>query len=404
MTGAERSPRRLPRVHERPWAVGAYLACAALVGVAWAAPLASVLGSVTGAYPRGDAELFDPGGLMLLEALQRTEPAGPALSAASIATAIVALFFGLVVLAFALAQLGTPGRSRPSWALARAVRVLPPLALVALVALLAHVVVIALLMIAGGAISRSAWPIPPPRDIARLVLLGLVAVASMAVSAMHDLARAAAVTGPSGTYASLRAAVLVVGRSPLRVAWSFAWRLVAGLAAIGVAFAAGLAIGERAPAAIVASALVHQIGLAAAGWCRLSWLARAAHLVRPVVYLTSKRSKPAPAPAPASEEMPANEGVSVEGAAAIEGVAMGGAAAIEGVAMGGAAAIEGVAMGGAAVNEGVTMEGAAAIEGVAMGGAAVNEGVTMEGAAANEGVSTEGTAASEGIVTEVPPA
>ncbi|MFO0585976.1 MAG: hypothetical protein U0441_00485 [Polyangiaceae bacterium] len=295
MTKAERSPRRLPHVHERPWAVGAYLACAALVGVAWAAPLAGVMGAVTGAYPRGDAEIFDPGGLLLLEALQRTQPAAPALSAAWVITAIVALLLGLVALGFALAQLGAPGRSRPAWALVRAVRALPTLALVGVVALIAEAVVVAVLMFAGSAITRAAWPIPPSRDVARFALWGLVLLALITVSAIHDLARAAAVTGPSRTYASLRAAVLVVWRSPLRVAGSFAWRFVAGLAAIGLAVAAGVAIGERAPAAIVASALVHQIGLAAAGWCRLSWLARAAHHVRPIVHLTAKRSKPAPA-------------------------------------------------------------------------------------------------------------
>ncbi len=315
--------RRFPAVHERPWAVFVYLACAALTGLAWAAPVASVMSVVTRDYPRGDAELFDPGGVMLLEALRRLGPSFAAIRMAWLLAAIVALPLGLAAFGFAVAQLGTPGKSRPSWALVRAAQALPTLVVIGIVALVADVVIAGLLTVAGGAITKGAWPEPPARDVARLVLVGVVVLAIVGLSAIHDLTSVAAVTGPARTYMSLRAGLHVVWRTPGRAAWAFAWRFVVGLVALGLAFAAGLAIGERGPGAILASAFVHQLGLAAAGWCRLSWLSACGRLVRPVVVALARRSgrggpdsEEASSPAAASPPEPSFEQEAVMAAAA----------------------------------------------------------------------------------------
>lgn len=296
----------LPAVRDRPWAAGVYLAFAALVGLAWASPIAAVLARTTGEYPRGDAELFDPGGVMLLEALRRMVPAFAAIRIAWLLVAVVAVPLGFVVLGFAIAQLAIPGKARPLWALTRAVRAFPTLVLVAVVSLLADVVLVLLLTLAGGAIARAAWPEAPSRDVARLALFGLVALAVTAVAGLHDLASVAAVTGPSRMYLSLRASLHVAWRTPGRAAWAYAWRLGAGVVVLALAAAAGMAIGERTAGAILASALVHQVGLAAAGWLRLSWLSACGRLVRPVVIALARRSgrgdatPDATPPAPAS--------------------------------------------------------------------------------------------------------
>lgn len=280
----ERVPEHpFPAVHARPWAVGVYLAFSAVVGLAWSVPLAVALGSVTGAYPRGDAELFDPGAVMLVEAARRLSKSASLIGAAWAVVAAIVLPLGFVAMAFVLAQLASRRASGPRLSLARAVRSVPALVVIALVVLLVDVAVVALLMIAGGELVRSTWPIPPSRDLARLGLLGVVAVAVLAVGVLHDLARAAAVSGPVRAYLAMRAAIHTVARSPGRAAWAYTWRASAGLAALLISAWLGVRIGQSTPAALAGTALVHQVGLAASGWLRLGWLARAVRLVEPAL-------------------------------------------------------------------------------------------------------------------------
>lgn len=295
--------RRAPAVHERPWAVGAYLGFAAVVGLAWSAPIAAVVGGVTGAYPRSDAEIFDPGGVMLLEAARRLGAQLAAIGTAWSAITILAVPIGVVVLGFAIALLATPGRARPVWAFARAVRSFPTLAVVGLVALLADLVAGALIMIGGGALVRNSWPQPPARDIAGFALIGCALLAVVAVGVLHDLARAAAVVGPSRAHLALRAALRTVHRSPARTAWAYAWRALVGLAAVVAAAWLGIVIGTRGAPALAASAFVHQLGLALMGWMRLSWLAAAVKLVRPALMRPTAAVSSSAPPAAASADL-----------------------------------------------------------------------------------------------------
>ena len=154
----------LPAVHARPWAVGVHLAFAALVGLAWSVPLAAAVSGVTGAYPRGDAELFDPGAVMLAEAARQVGSSFSVLGAAWGVVAALALPLSFVVLGFVLAQLASRSASGPRLALARAVRAAPALVVIGLVALVVDAAVVALLMIAGGEAARSAWPSLAPPD------------------------------------------------------------------------------------------------------------------------------------------------------------------------------------------------------------------------------------------------
>ncbi len=202
----------LPAVHARPWAVGVHLAFTAALGLAWSVPLAAAASAVTGAYPRGDAELFDPGAVMLAEAARRVASSFSVIGAAWVVVAVLALPLSFVVLGFVLAQLASRFAAGPRLALARAVRSVPALVVIGLVVLLVDAAVVALLMIAGGEAVRSTWPTPPARDLARLGLFGVVAVAVLAVGVVHDLARAAAVSGPSRAYGAMRAALRTVVR------------------------------------------------------------------------------------------------------------------------------------------------------------------------------------------------
>lgn len=299
--GAAEDAPRLPAVHERPWAAGAYLAFASLAGLAFAAPLAAAIGSATGAYPRGDAELFDPGGVMLIEVLRHLRASSAAIGAAWAVLAVLALPLGMIVLAFCTALLGAPGEPRPAWALARAARSLPTLASIALVVLVADALLIALVMVGGGAIVRATWPYAPARDIARWSLLSCAFLVVTAAGVLHDLARVAAVTGPSGTYTALAAALRTARRHPGRVAWSYTWRALLGL---GAACAAAWLGTRLTPRAVLAAALVHQLGLAAMGWLRLTWLSSAIRLIsratEPESVAGDPQRAPPPEPAPSS--------------------------------------------------------------------------------------------------------
>lgn len=267
-------------VHERPWAVGVYLGFGALVGLAFAAPLAAALGGVTGAYPRGDLELLDPGGVMLVEGARRLGAQMAAVGAAWIVLAALALPLGVLVLAFVTALYAAPQRLGPMRALVRAARSLPAFVVVGVVALIAYAVVGGLIMMGGGAVVRSSWPEPPAREIARFGLLALLVPAAAAVGVLHDLTRAAVVVGPLRAYAAMRLGLRTARRFAGRAAWAYAWRTVLGLAALAAATWAGARLGQRSAGALLATAFVHQLGLAAVAWLRLSWLSKAARLVR----------------------------------------------------------------------------------------------------------------------------
>lgn len=270
-----------PALWDRPWAVGAYLGFTALVGLAFAAPLASAIGAAVGSYPRGDVELFDRGGVMLLEVVRSLETQLPVISAAWIVISVAALPASLVVLAFCLAIVGAPAEPRPSDALAKAVRAFPTLVLLGLVSLVAAALVVALVMLGGGSIVRSIWPVAPARDVARWGLTALALVLLAVWGIFHDLARAAAVTRSANVYSALSAAFRAVRRRPARAFGSYALRALVGTGAVTASAWLGVAIGEGAPGAVLAMAVVHQLGLAVAGLFRLSWLSQAADLVAP---------------------------------------------------------------------------------------------------------------------------
>ncbi|MEZ4315483.1 MAG: hypothetical protein R3F14_46295 [Polyangiaceae bacterium] len=288
------------------------------MSLAAATPLAATIGAVTGAYPRGDAELFDRGGVMLLEALRHLRTSIPALGASWAVLALVAFPVGHLVLAFSLALLGTRARPRPSWALARAASSLPTLVLIGLTALVASAVLGALVWIPGASVTRALWPSGASHDLARRILTALVVLVVLLVGVIHDLARAAAVTFPAKTYAALRASLLTAWRSPVVAPWSWAWRMFIGVLALAGSSWLGLRIGQRTPAALLATAFTHQLALGVMGWMRLSWLARAAHLVSTEAARSAESAEGADSVSgePASAEPASAEPASAEPASA----------------------------------------------------------------------------------------
>ncbi|MBK8253715.1 MAG: hypothetical protein IPK82_13740 [Polyangiaceae bacterium] len=271
--------REPPTVFQRPWAIGVYLSFTALFSFAFSAPLASAIGTTTGKYPRGDAELFDPGALMLIEAARHLRDAMPAVSTAWMVLAVAAFFLSFLVIGFCLALLGTPGRARPSWAVARAFRTFPTLIFIAIVAALAAGVSGALVWIPGMAIARASEPTPPGSDIARYIVFGVLLLVIALVGILHDLARVAAAAVGHRTYGALRAALRTAQKHSLRTLGAYTWRTVLALGIFAFSVWLGVRVGYRTSAAVWATALIHQTALALMGLMRLSWLSRATRLV-----------------------------------------------------------------------------------------------------------------------------
>ncbi len=274
-----RAGRTFPSIFERPLAVFFELSVTSFIGFAWAAPIASAVTSVTGAYPRGDAEIFDPGGVMLIETARHVRGALPVLTTTSAVLLLIAVVARFLALAFGLGQLASPRALGLRLGFARATRAFPALLVMGLLALIAYAIVIGLGSLGGGPVIRSLWPRPPSRDIARWGLQATIFVLVISLSAIHDLSRAAIVQGPMRTYDALRAAAFALRRFPLRVAITYFSRLFGSILALSLAAWLGSRVGQKTSSAIALSALIHQSGLAVVGLLRLSWLARAIALV-----------------------------------------------------------------------------------------------------------------------------
>lgn len=268
-----------PAAWRRPGMVALVYAHRAVAAVLIAGPVALVAGGVTGDYPRGDAELFDAGGRMLVEAVRLAREALVPLAAQGSAIAALATLAGLFPLAMLIVALGQPGRVTARLVAGRAAASLGTLALLWGTTLLAQAIVAVLVVVVGEKTIAHFSLGVREGDLARVAVYGLALTGVAAVGVAHDLARVAAVQDRQGMYAASSRAFDVLLRAGWRAGWAYAWR--GGLALGCVAGGAWLAwrVGSHGAGALVASAVVHQASIAAAVFLRASWLATALGLV-----------------------------------------------------------------------------------------------------------------------------
>lgn len=232
------------------------------------------------AGPEGDAVLFQPGSLLLLELLRLGAPwFGAAVEFALLMLGLSAVL-ELIPLSMALDLLATPGRSLLE-RLARALRLFPKFLVLGVIGLLVQAALLLAASLLGSAL-KPAFADERLQSIMPLALIGLGLVACAWFGAVLDIARATLVRAraPSGARVALAQAVDCLRHRPLRVLLG-SYSSVAG-SALALLAAAWLLTRFVAPepssAAVALTFAVHQFAMLFAIAWRVRWLGSALEL------------------------------------------------------------------------------------------------------------------------------
>jgi hypothetical protein len=280
-SGRELEPRAAAQMQawRRPGWVVAVWGFRTMLALLVAGPLAGAAGALVSGYPRGDAELFDGGAVMLVELARVIEPLAPALTAQAGAIFALAAVVGLLPMAALVVAIGHRGPVRLGAVLGRAAERMGALALLLGVALLVQAFcLVAPVLGAESVIARMGWT-PPREDVARTVGIVVGVVLALLAGIVHDLARVAAVQRRLGFYDAGAMGLKTFGRSFGRALGGYAWRA----ALTGLVLALGYYLVTRLPiegrGTLVMPWVLHQTALLLAVALRASWLAAAMRLV-----------------------------------------------------------------------------------------------------------------------------
>ena len=282
----DRSPNRLTRL----WTAGAasilLWISRTLLGLVVSYPiLLAIRASSMSSGPAGDAVLFEPGSLMLLELLRI---AGPWLASSlelALLLAGLSAIFELIPLALALDLLWLPGRPLLE-RVARALRIFPKFLALGAIALLAQAALLLVASLLGAALKPALSSADERlRNLAPIALMGLGLFACGCFGCVLDIARATLVRRelhPGGVRGALAHALLCLRARPFSVLVS-AYPSIAG-SALGYLGAAWL-LTRQNPAlspglAIALSFGAHQLAVLFAIAWRVRWLGAALELSR----------------------------------------------------------------------------------------------------------------------------
>jgi hypothetical protein len=297
-----------PAAFRRPGLVLLVAAYHLLAGLLVAAPIAALFNSSVSGYPRGDAELFDPGALMLIEALHLGARGIAATLTGAGLPGLVAIFGGLLPLAALIAGLSRRGRLSRAFVVRAATFRLGTLALLWGVGLAAQILLAVLVVLLGGKVIDTLHLRAKNEDIAYVVLAAVTGLTVLAAGVLRDLAAVAAVAGEGRFYVSMARALLTVIRRPGSVIGAYASRALLALALLVAAFELAPPRGESLGVAFA----LHEGAIVLGVFLRASWLAAALRLV----WAAAPPHAPAPAapvePAPAPEPAPVNDGLPEE--------------------------------------------------------------------------------------------
>jgi hypothetical protein len=269
----------------RPRAILALWTWEATLGIVLGSSAASVASEAYGRHPDGDAPLFLPGALPLLDLVRHSLAAyGPLLSLV-VVIAAVAHLVGIVPSAAALSELAfsspAGGAPRVRDTLARAMAAVPASFTVCVLTLLAQ----AGLLLAGVLVASVQAPLSaahlgdPGGDRVTLAILGLTVVAATLVGVVGDLSRAAVVRHDATSIAAVRAALRVFAARPVALAWAYGWRAASSWLPVATGAVLAARLGGRGGLTLVVLAAFHQIVIVVRVAIRTSWMARSLRAV-----------------------------------------------------------------------------------------------------------------------------
>lgn len=299
MQHADDSLEIAPAAWRRPGVVFVMYAYRLVVALLVATPFSLVFGAAVGGYPRGDAVLFDEGGLLLAEVIRRSNTAIPAVALSALLLLVVASFASIMPLAALIGALGTKGRVRARDVGAFALRPVGPFALLFGAFAVVQAIAFAIVSAIGGAISRRPMFDAPAADRVKFAFTLVALLVVLLIGVIHDLARVAVVRDELGFRASLRRAWRTFTKSHVYVMGAWAVRGALGALGIYAALSVGSRLGVDSTAKVVLGFLVYQASIILALFLRASWLASAIRHVdraRPVVVAEPEPELPAVEP------------------------------------------------------------------------------------------------------------
>jgi len=278
MTTMEHADDRLeyaPAAWRRPGVVFVVYAYRLIVALLVATPFSLMLGASVGGYPRGDAVLFDEGGLLFVETIRRSNYAIPPMAMSALLLLVVASFASIMPLAALIGALSTKGRISGRDVGAFALRPVGTFALLFGAFAVVQALVFAILSAIGGAISRRPMFDAPSADRVKIGFAIFALLVVLVVGVFHDLARVAVVRDELGFRASLRRAWQTIKKAHIKVLGAWAIRAALGALVMYAALSFGSRLGVESSAKVVLGFLVYQASIILALFLRTSWLASA---------------------------------------------------------------------------------------------------------------------------------
>ncbi len=273
------------RARRRPLPISVLWGWQTLMAALVALPTAAAVASFYGSHPSGDAPLWQPGGLPLVDLFL---DAGGARRETVVLAAMVFVgtgFADLVPIASLLASIAFVTRDRrapPIGAtLARGAAAFPTFATLFAMASLAEGTLALVAVVASARLSESILSkLGDARadQTAWLVALAIFALTGV-VGVLHDLARASAVRFRVKALRAWQLGLNAMVRAPASVFWSWVWRGLAGWVPVAMGALVATRYGGRGGGPLVALFIVHQVILAGRVAFRASWLAAAMRAV-----------------------------------------------------------------------------------------------------------------------------
>jgi len=243
-----------------------------LIAVLAAFPLSAAASALVGHHPRGDAVLWDAGGLWLVESLRMAGPALRELTPYGSLFLLVGAFGWLVPLGALVLSVGAEGR-KARWRdlLGGAASHFPLLALLLGATLLLQALLLALVSAAAALLASSASSRSHGADALRLAgpCLGLVFAWLLAVG--QDLLRVPIVQRGQGLFAALGTAWELLRREGRAVLVAAAWRTALAVATLAVAAGAAARLTGGAVGSVLLAVLLQLLAVVAFVWLRGAW-------------------------------------------------------------------------------------------------------------------------------------